>query len=105
MKELQSLALDVELLDQEGSVIELKENVDEQDRFSQVDKIDASKIKSQTRSLTQNSTTETSNVDADQVSVPDEENVESSDDILVENEFESLYEESDSQGFSIEELE
>ena len=105
VKELQSLALDVELLDQEGSVIELKENVDEQDRFSQVDKIDASKIKSQTRSLTQNSTTETSNVDADQVSVPDEENVESSDDILVENEFESLYEESDSQGFSIEELE
>ena len=105
VKELQSLALDVELLDQEGSVIELKENVDEQDRFSQVDKIDASKIKSQTRSLTQNSTTETSNVDADQVSVPDEENVESSDEILVENEFESLYEESDSQGFSIEELE
>ena len=105
VKELQSLALDVELLDQEGSVIELKENVDEQDRFSQVDKIDASKIKSQTRSLTQNSTTETSNVDADQVSVPDEENVESSDDILVENEFESLYEESDSKGFSIEELE
>jgi len=105
VKELQSLALDVDLLDQEGSVIELKENVDEQDRFSQVDKIDASKIKSQTRSLTQNSTTETSNVDADQVSVPDEENVESSDEILVENEFESLYEESDSQGFSIEELE
>lgn len=105
VKELQSLALDVELLDQEGSVIELKENVDEQDRFSQVDKIDASKIKSQTRSLTQNSTTDTSNVDSEQVSVPDEENVEASDDILVENEFESLYEESDSQGFSIEELE
>ena len=105
VKELQSLALDVELLDQEGSVIELKENVDEQDRFSQVDKIDASKIKSQTRSLTQNSTTDTSNVDSEQVSVPDEENVETSDDILVENEFESLYEESDSQGFSIEELE
>ncbi|WP_276863611.1 DNA-directed RNA polymerase subunit beta [Anaerococcus tetradius] len=51
VKELQSLALDVELLDSEGEVIELKENIDEQDRFSQVDKIDASKIKSLTRAL------------------------------------------------------
>ena len=51
VKELQSLALDVELLDSEGEVIELKENIDEQDRFSQVDNIDASKIKSLTRAL------------------------------------------------------
>ena len=51
VKELQSLALDVELLDSEGEVIELKENIDEQDRFSQVDKIDASKIKSITGNL------------------------------------------------------
>ena len=51
VKELQSLALDVELLDNEGEVIELKENIDEQDRFSQVDKIDASKIKSITGNL------------------------------------------------------
>lgn len=105
VKELQSLALDVELLDQEGSVIELKENVDEQDRFSQVDKIDASKIKSQTRSLTQNSTEEVSNIEANQTAVKDEENVESSDDILADDEFETRYEETDSQGFSIEELE
>ena len=66
VKELQSLALDVELLDNEGSVIELKENVEEQDRFSQVDKIDASKIKSVTRSLTQNPTEEVSNTDTKQ---------------------------------------
>ena len=105
VKELQSLALDVELLDQEGSVIELKENVDEQDRFSQVDKIDASKIKSQTRSLTQNSTEEVSNIETNQTAVKDEENVESSDDILADGEFETRYEETDSQGFSIEELE
>lgn len=105
VKELQSLALDVELLDQEGSVIELKENVDEQDRFSQVDKIDASKIKSQTRSLTQNSTEEVSNIEANQTAVKDEENVESSDDILADDEFETRYEETDSEGFSIEELE
>ena len=51
VKELQSLALDVELLNTEGDVIELKENIDSEDRFSQVEKIDASKIKSQTRSL------------------------------------------------------
>ena len=105
VKELQSLALDVELLDQEGSVIELKENVDEQDRFSQVDKIDASKIKSQTRSLTQNSTEEVSNIETNQTAVKDEENVESSDDILADGEFETRYEETDSEGFSIEELE
>ena len=105
VKELQSLALDVELLDQEGSVIELKENVDEQDRFSQVDKIDASKIKSQTRSLTQNSTEEVSNIEANQTAVKDEENVESSDNILADDEFETRYEETDSEGFSIEELE
>lgn len=105
VKELQSLALDVELLDQEGSIIELKENVDEQDRFSQVDKIDASKIKSQTRSLTQNSTEEVSNIEANQTAVKDEENVESSDDILADDEFETRYEETDSEGFSIEELE
>ena len=96
VKELQSLALDVELLDNNGEVIELKENIDEQDRFSQVDKIDASKIKSQTRSLTQNKVTE---------EVKDEENVESSDDILIEKEFESLYKEDDNSGFSIEEIE
>lgn len=105
VKELQSLALDVELLDQEGSVIELKENVDEQDRFSQVDKIDASKIKSVTRSLTQNPTEEVSNTDKKQAAVKDEENVESSDDILKDSDFETKYEESDSEGFSIEELE
>jgi DNA-directed RNA polymerase subunit beta len=51
VKELQSLALDVELLDENGEVVELKENIDEQDRFSQVDKIDASKIRSQARKL------------------------------------------------------
>ena len=105
VKELQSLALDVELLDQEGSIIELKENVDEQDRFSQVDKIDASKIKSVTRSLTQNPTEEVSNTDKKQTAVKDEENVESSDDILKDSDFETKYEESDSEGFSIEELE
>ncbi len=105
VKELQSLALDVELLDQEGSIIELKENVDEQDRFSQVDKIDASKIKSVTRSLTQNPTEEVSNTDTKQTAVKDEENVESSDDILKDSDFETKYEESDSEGFSIEELE
>ena len=105
VKELQSLALDVELLDQEGSIIELKENVDEQDRFSQVDKIDASKIKSVTRSLTQNPTEEVSNTDTKQTAVKDEENVESSDDILKDSDLETKYEESDSEGFSIEELE
>ena len=105
VKELQSLALDVELLDQEGSIIEIKENVDEQDRFSQVDKIDASKIKSVTRSLTQNPTEEVSNTDTKQAAVKDEENVESSDDILKDSDFETKYEESDSEGFSIEELE
>ncbi|MDO5047584.1 MAG: DNA-directed RNA polymerase subunit beta [Anaerococcus sp.] len=51
VKELQSLALDVELIDQEGKLVELKENIDDQDRFSQVDKIDASKIKSITGTL------------------------------------------------------
>ena len=105
VKELQSLALDVELLDNEGSVIELKENVEEQDRFSQVDKIDASKIKSQTRSLTQNPSEEVSNTNTKQTAVKDEENVESSDDILKDSDLETKYEESDSEGFSIEELE
>ena len=105
VKELQSLALDVELLDNEGSVIELKENVEEQDRFSQVDKIDASKIKSQTRSLTQNPSEEVSKTNTKQTAVKDEENVESSDDILKDSDLETKYEESDSEGFSIEELE
>ena len=106
VKELQSLALDVELLDNEGEVIELKENIDEQDRFSQVDKIDASKIKSQTRSLTQNNSKEkVANTDSSKLEVSDEENVESSDDILIDQEFESVYEQSDNSGFSIEELE
>ena len=51
VKELQSLALDVELLDEDGNVIELKENIDEQDKFSDVEKIDASKIRSQSKKL------------------------------------------------------
>lgn len=51
VKELQSLALDVELLDEEGNVIEIKENIDEQDKFSEVEKIDASKIRSQSKKL------------------------------------------------------
>ena len=51
VKELQSLALDVELLDESGDVVELKENIDEQDRFSQVEKIDASKIRNQSKLL------------------------------------------------------
>ena len=51
VKELQSLALDVELLDENGEVVELKENIDEQDRFSQVEKIDASKIRNQSKLL------------------------------------------------------
>ena len=51
VKELQSLALDVELLDDSGDVVELKENIDEQDRFSQVEKIDASKIRNQSKLL------------------------------------------------------
>ena len=51
VKELQSLALDVELLDEDGQVMELKENIDEQDRFSQVEKIDASKIRNQDKIL------------------------------------------------------
>ena len=42
VKELQSLALDV---------IEIKENIDEQDKFSEVEKIDASKIRSQSKKL------------------------------------------------------
>lgn len=105
VKELQSLALDVELLDNEGSVIELKENVEEQDRFSQVDKIDASKIKSQTRSLTQNPSEEVSKTNTKKTAVKDEENVKSSDDILKDSDLETKYEESDSEGFSIEELE
>lgn len=51
VKELQSLALDVELLDEDGEVVEIKENIDEQDKFSQVEKIDASKIRSQSKKL------------------------------------------------------
>ena len=51
VKELQSLALDVELLDDSGDVVELKENIDDQDRFSQVEKIDASKIRNQSKLL------------------------------------------------------
>lgn len=104
VKELQSLALDVELLDDDGNVIEIKENIDEQDRFSQVDKIDASKIKSQTRSLTQNPTSTVANTNPQNLEVEDEENVESSDDILA-GEFETVYDDSESEGFSVEELE
>ena len=102
VKELQSLALDVELLDDDGSVIEIKENVDEQDRFSQVDKIDASKIKSQSKLLSQNAEKVTNE---DTVKASDEENIESSDDLLIEKEFENLYEDSENEGFSIEEIE
>ena len=51
VKELQSLALDVELLDEDGNVIEIRENIDEQDKFSEVEKIDASKIRSQSKKL------------------------------------------------------
>ena len=51
VKELQSLALDVELLDEDGNVIEIKENIDEQDKFSEVEKIDASKIRSKSKKL------------------------------------------------------
>lgn len=51
VKELQSLALDVELLDEDGNIIEIKENIDEQDKFSEVEKIDASKIRSQSKKL------------------------------------------------------
>ncbi|MDY3005632.1 DNA-directed RNA polymerase subunit beta [Anaerococcus porci] len=51
VKELQSLALDVELLDENGEVIEIKENIDEQDKFSQVEKIDAAKIRNQSKKL------------------------------------------------------
>ena len=104
VKELQSLALDVELLDNDGNVIEIKENIDEQDRFSQVDKIDASKIKSQTRSLTQNPTSTASNTSTKKTKVADEENVESSDDVLA-GEFENVYDDSESEGFSVEEIE
>ena len=103
VKELQSLALDVELLDVDGNVIEIKENIDEQDRFSQVDRIDPSKIKSQTRSLTQTADT-TKTAKAKEV-VTDEENVESSDDILIEEEFKNVYQDADSEGFSVEEIE
>lgn len=53
VKELQSLALDVELLNEDGEVVEIKENVDEQDRFSQVEKIDASKIRNQSKLISQ----------------------------------------------------
>ena len=102
VKELQSLALDVELLDDDGSVIEIKENVDEQDRFSQVDKIDASKIKSQSKLLSQNAEKVTNE---NTVKASDEENIESSDDLLIEKEFENLYEDSENEGFSIEEIE
>ncbi len=55
VKELQSLALDVELLDDKGEVVKLKENIDEQDRFSQVEKIDASKIRNQSKLLSNTS--------------------------------------------------
>ena len=104
VKELQSLALDVELLNEDGDVIEIKEDIDEQDRFSQVDKIDPSKIKSQTRSLTQNQTTTASNTDTSKVAVTDEENIESSDEIL-DGEFENVYDGDESTGFSVEEIE
>ena len=102
VKELQSLALDVELLDNDGSVIEIKENVDEQDRFSQVDKIDASKIKSQSKLLSRNAEKVASE---DAIKASDEENLESSDDLSIKKEFENLYEDSENEGFSIEEIE
>lgn len=51
VKELQSLALDVELLDEDGEPMEIRENIEDQDRFSEVEKIDASKIRSQAKSM------------------------------------------------------
>ncbi|MFR4762996.1 MAG: DNA-directed RNA polymerase subunit beta [Anaerococcus obesiensis] len=50
-KRKESLALDVDFLDEDGNVIEIKENIDEQDKFSEVEKIDASKIRSQSKKL------------------------------------------------------
>ena len=76
VKELQSLALDVELLDEEGEVIELKENIDEQDRFSQVDKIDASKVKSLTRALNKDPETKTKVTSKAKSEDSDDENIE-----------------------------
>ena len=76
VKELQSLALDVELLDEEGEVIELKENIDEQDRFSQVDKIDASKVKSLTRALNKDADTKTKVTSKAKSEDSDDENIE-----------------------------
>ena len=76
VKELQSLALDVELLDEEGEVIELKENIDEQDRFSQVDKIDASKVKSLTRALNKDPETKAKVTSKANSEATDDENIE-----------------------------
>ncbi|MDO4594919.1 MAG: DNA-directed RNA polymerase subunit beta [Tissierellia bacterium] len=45
VKELQSLGLDVELLDEDKNVLELKEDIDEEDSFSKIDRIDPTKIK------------------------------------------------------------
>ena len=104
VKELQSLALDVELLDDDGSVIEIKENVEEEDRFSQVDKIDASKIKSQSKLLSQN-TEKVSKSEPDTIKAKDDKNIEISDDLSIEKEFKNLYEDSENEGFSVEEIE
>ena len=46
VKELQSLGLDVELLDEDKNVIELKEDIEEEDSFSKIDRIDSNSIKS-----------------------------------------------------------
>lgn len=85
VKELQSLALDVELLDENGEVIEIKENVDEQERFSQVDKIDVGKIRSQKMFLNREN-------DDEVKEIFDQEQVNDVDD-------------SKDQGFSIKEIE
>ncbi|MDY6018551.1 MAG: DNA-directed RNA polymerase subunit beta [Anaerococcus sp.] len=87
VKELQSLALDVELLDENGNVIELKENIDDQDRFSQVEKIDATKIRSQAKAMKKQI-----NTDEDVSEVFEATGVKD-------------YEDSTEQGYNIEEVE
>src|SRR5699024_5549661 len=87
VKELQSLALDVELLDTNGDVVEIKENIDDQDRFSQVEKIDASKIRSQAKAMKKQ--------------VSKDEDVSDAFDGTAVND----YEDSTDQGYNIEEVE
>ncbi|MCI5839463.1 MAG: DNA-directed RNA polymerase subunit beta [Peptoniphilaceae bacterium] len=58
VKELQSLCLDIDFKDEEGNTVELKEDIDDDDSFAKVDRIDPSKIKSYKLNKAVNSTQE-----------------------------------------------